>query len=111
MYQEIGCYADTKHQAGRIELEAKHSLLMDHHRRRTDAVDKCGIAADSFGYNVFAIREKGQCASSMDYHLRFDEDGKCVKCQCVGEYGGNFAIRVYEIKSEYFLCLDNFVFL
>lgn len=98
LYHNIGCWADYDLYATRISLETKHDLLLDHFLRRLDKVKKCGTAADSFNYNVFAIQDGGMCASGPTFHTKYDERGKANNCAY--GLGGVFANSVYEIKSK-----------
>ena len=66
------------------------------------AIEKCYIAAKSFGYSVFAIQNGGACRSSSTAESTYNKYGPSTACLGDGE-GGPFANDVYQIEIGKFL--------
>lgn len=72
-------------------------MLIDNFVKRQDAVKKCAIAADSFDYRVFGLRDGGWCVSGPTLHKTYDRDG--IGRNCTNGKGAGFANSVYQITS------------
>ena len=71
------------------------SILGDHYKRRTDAINKCYRAARMLGYKIFAVQDGGQCFSASTVtHDKYGPSSACIR----GKKGGPMANDVYKIK-------------
>merc|ERR1712055_344839 len=94
-YESLGCWGDSVFRA--IEtLEGKHELLNDSYSDRENALEKCGQAAESNGFNVFAVQNGGYCSSAADAEQTYKKHGVSTGCEKDGE-GGGWANHVYKI--------------
>ena len=74
------------------------SLLNDSYRLRTDAIQKCAMAALVRGFTVFAVQDGGMCVSDKYAYLSSKYADKSENCKSDGK-GGNMANQVYYLKS------------
>ena len=82
----MGCYKDTASRAIPI-LEGQSFILDGSYWHRVDPIAKCAVAALSWGYNMFAVQNGGQCFGSATAPLTFDKYGKSTACWNGGEGG------------------------
>jgi len=66
-----------------------------HYKRRPDAVKKCMVAAISFGYDVFAVQDGGQCFSGANAGTAYKTE---KSRDCDGLKGGPMANDVFIIS-------------
>lgn len=96
-YDSLGCY---KHEVDSkmIVLEGKDPYVLDgNYTLRTDAVDKCALAAMKRRHEVFAVHDGGQClVGDSPYTPTFKKYGISQDCESDGK-GGSGAIHVYFI--------------
>lgn len=93
----MGCYRDNPDI--RIQsLEGMDSLLNDSYRLRTDAIQKCAMAALVRGFTVFAVQDGGMCVSDEYAYLSCKDADKSENCKSDGK-GGNMANQVYYLNS------------
>jgi len=85
----VGCYRDTASRAIPT-LEGLSSILDGFYTKRVDPIAKCAVAALSWGYNMFAVQNGGQCFAR-----------KSTACWN-GGVGGPWANQVYVIKGTAF---------
>ena len=93
----MGCYGDKASRAIPI-LEGLSPILDGSYTHRVDAIEKCAVAALSWGYTMFAVQNGGQCFGSATAPLTFDKYGKSTACWNGGK-GGPWANEVYVIKG------------
>eukprot|EP00931_Biecheleriopsis_adriatica_P049453 TRINITY_DN28608_c0_g2_i1.p1 TRINITY_DN28608_c0_g2~~TRINITY_DN28608_c0_g2_i1.p1 ORF type:complete len:4151 (-),score=822.11 TRINITY_DN28608_c0_g2_i1:49-11319(-) len=65
---------------------------------RLDAITMCALAALQRGYEVFAVRQMGVCATSRDAHLYFRYEGSSTSC--ADGKGGARDNSVYRFARE-----------
>ena len=92
--RHVGCYAD-KTVAAIPSLEGKDPLLDGDPKTREDALQKCARVAFKLGYVYFAIKDGGQCLSSLTAQDTYNKYG--LSTDCLDGNGGKMASDVYEI--------------
>ncbi|KAI8510687.1 hypothetical protein Bbelb_116030 [Branchiostoma belcheri] len=95
----LGCWRDGASRAIPILHGPGPILGGTNYRLRTDAIRKCGDVATSRGYEVFAIQNGGQCASSADARQTYNRYGPSTRCLPDGE-GGPWANEVYLLTRD-----------
>ncbi|CAH3194779.1 unnamed protein product [Porites evermanni] len=93
----VGCFRDTGRRAI-ATLEGKSRFLKGNYRRRSDAINKCAMAAWRRGYRVFAIQHGGWCAASRTAYRTYGKYGRSNKCR--NGKGGPWANDVYFLKGS-----------
>ncbi|XP_066027384.1 uncharacterized protein [Pocillopora verrucosa] len=96
-YESLGCYRD-KPDIQIKSLEGMDSLLNDSYRLRTDAIQKCAMAALVRGFTVFAVQDGGMCVSDKHAYFFHEFAVKSENCKSDGK-GGNMANQVYYLNS------------
>ena len=94
-FKSLGCWKEKEERSIPI-FENITTILDGHPVTREHAVEKCAVAAETFGYKVFALRNGGECASSENAADTYDVYGKSTKCSRDGR-GGERANNVYQI--------------
>jgi len=94
-YESLGCWGDSYSRAIGT-LEGKHELLDGNYKDRENALEKCGQAAESLGYTVFAVQNGGYCSAAADAESTYKKYGESSGCEDDGE-GGGWANHVYKI--------------
>jgi len=69
-------------------------VLDGDYKQRTDAIDKCALAAVKKRYDAFAIHEGGSCLVGETFHLTFNKYGISQDCKSDGK-GAAGASHVY----------------
>ena len=93
----MGCYRDNPDIQIK-SLEGMDSLLNDSYRLRTDAIQKCAIAALVRGFTAFAVQDGGMCVSDKYAYFFHEFAVKSENCKSDGK-GGNMANQVYYLNS------------
>ena len=79
LYLSLGCWKDNEVSVIPT-LENVSSILDGHPETREYAIEKCAAAAEFFGYQVFALRDGGECLSSenaVDTYYKYEESTNC----------------------------------
>ncbi|XP_078364950.1 uncharacterized protein LOC144649337 [Oculina patagonica] len=93
-YDSIGCY---KHNPKMTVLEGKDPDVLDgNYTLRTDAINKCALAAMKRIYEVFAVHDGGSCLVDYTSNPKFNKYGMSEDCKSDGK-GGSGASHVYVI--------------
>ena len=91
-YKSLGCY---KYNMGMTVLEGKDPDVLDgDYKLRTDAIEKCALAAMKKRYHVFAIHDGGSCLVSESVRPTFNKYGISQDCKSDGK-GAPGASHVY----------------
>jgi len=91
-YKSLGCY---KYNMGMTVLEGKDPDVLDgDYKLRTDATEKCALAAMKKRYDVFAIHDGGSCLVSRSVNPTFNKYGISQDCKSDGK-GASGASHVY----------------
>ena len=93
----MGCWKD-KFERAISNLEGQDQLLDGSYPNRKDAIHKCFLAADSRGFQVFALQDGGQCFSSATAAETYNKYGEASGC--AGGEGGSGTNDVYWIKGD-----------
>ena len=93
-YKPLGCYK-YKPNMGMTVLEGKDPDVLDgDYKLRTDAIEKCALAAMKKRYAVFAIQDGGSCFVSSSVDPTFNKYGISQDCKSDGK-GASGASHVY----------------
>jgi len=84
-YVSMGCWRENIESPWIPSIEGQSlpwgiSYLSGVPENRPDAITACAMAALRLGYEVFAIRQMGVCATSKDAHLYFRFEGSSTSC-------------------------------
>lgn len=94
-YQSLGCYKYIPQNSGLAPLEGKDPDVLDgNYKLRTDAIEKCALAAMKTRNNVFAIQDGGKCLVSTTRTPTFIKHGISQDCKSDGK-GASGASHVY----------------
>ncbi|XP_078603937.1 uncharacterized protein LOC144877765 [Branchiostoma floridae x Branchiostoma japonicum] len=96
-YKSLGCWEDASDRAIPT-LEGADSRLDGSYSERTNAIEKCYMAALSRGFTIFAVQNGGWCAGSADGQNTYNKYGPSTDCAGDGK-GGPWANDVYEITA------------
>ena len=94
-YKSLGCWKDGSIRAIPT-LEGAASILDGDYTNRSNAIEKCGRAAEDLGYTVFALQHGGYCSSSPYAGGTYDMYGPANNCAEDGK-GGGWANHVYQL--------------
>ena len=94
----MGCWKDSVFGRAIPTIEGQHDLLDGEYQQRENAIEKCGQAAESQGYSVFALQHGGWCAASANAEATYKTYGESAACEKDGE-GGPEANRVYKTRK------------
>ena len=94
-YKSLGCYKYKPQNSGLGPLEGKDSDVLDgNYKLRTDAIEKCALAALKTRNAVFALQDGGKCLVSNTWDLTFNKHGISQDCKSNGK-GASGASHVY----------------
>ena len=79
-------------------MEGIDGLLKDDYSQRNHAIQKCAVAALTWGYKMFAIQDGGMCVGSPNAHKSYGKYGKSQDCKNDGK-GGAGANQVYNLTG------------
>ena len=94
--EHLGCFKDTSKQAI-PSMEGLDPLLVGSYKYRRRPFIKCAVTAFNRGFEVFGIKDGGQCFTGP--HARKTYAAHGVSHECRGGYGGGSAIDVYKITG------------
>ena len=97
-YESLGCYKDKDVRAI-PSMEGTDGLLKDDYLQRNHAIQKCAVAALTWGYKMFAIQDGGMCVGSPNAHKVYGKYGKSQDCKNDGK-GGAGANQVYNLTGS-----------
>jgi len=92
-YKSLGCYKYKPQNSGLASLEGK-DVLDGNYKLRTDAIEKCALAAMKTQKDVFAIQDGGKCLVSSTRDPAFNKYGISQDCKSDGK-GASKASHVY----------------
>ena len=99
-YKSLGCYTHDRGNKMAFLEEEDPSVLDGNYKLRTDAIEKCALAAMKRSKRVFAIQDGGLCLVNRDSNhptdLAFNKHGISQDCKGDGK-GGPGANHVYII--------------
>lgn len=95
-FTSLGCWKDDPNNRAITTLEGISHILDGQYRSRKNAINKCLIAAKSFGYQVFALQNGGWCAGSAMAKLTYKKYGDSTNCNSDGKGAGSVN-AVYQI--------------
>ena len=102
-FKSLGCYKDNSTSETAIpSIEGKDLILDGSYLSRNKAITKCAVAARRRGFKVFALRNRGLCATSAEAENTYNKYGKSSDCKLDGE-GGPSANHVYIFEG---LCFN-----
>ena len=96
-YESLDCYRDKGVRAI-PSMEGIDGLLKDDYSQRNHAIQKCAVAALTWGYKMFAIQDGGMCVGSPNAHKSYGKYGKSQDCKNDGK-GGAGANQVYNLTG------------
>ncbi|CAK9028195.1 FTP domain-containing protein [Durusdinium trenchii] len=84
-YVSVGCWRENIESPWIPSIEGQSlpygiNYLTGIPENRPDAITACAMATLRLGYEVFAIRQMGVCATSPDAHLYFRFEGSSTSC-------------------------------
>ena len=104
-YKTLGCWKDSLPRA-LTSAEGKSTILgSGSYRWRENPIQKCYDTAKSFGQNIFAVQDGGQCFTSEGGDKSHEIYGPSSECRSDGE-GGPMANEVYEIQTGRYLIFN-----
>ena len=92
-YTTQGCWKDVPTRA----MASLEHHFADHYNVRVNPIQKCFGVAMSFGYQVFAIQDGGQCFGSPTAQNTYANYGPSKLCS--HGKGGPMANNVYRMKN------------
>ena len=103
-YDSVGCYKDSYIRAIKCVEWRIHYGFTDpfmfhgNHKRRKEAIRKCGFFARMHGYKMFAVQDGGMCFTSSTAHKTYNKYGTSQYCKSDGK-GGPWANQVYRLTE------------
>ena len=92
-YTSLGCWKDVPTRA----IASLEHHFPEKYNVRVNPIQKCFEAAMSFGYQVFAIQDGGQCFGSPTAQNTYANYGSSRYCS--HGKGGPMANNVYKLKN------------
>lgn len=93
-YTFLGCFKDGEPRT-LLQTDGMDPRVSDDYKQRSDAVNKCYMAAKDRKHKYFGLQDGGWCASG-DASAQYDKYGTSDKCS--NGKGGSWASSVYMIN-------------